>query len=200
MHCLVVLVGLCLLSSQVFANMSSRFVDSHNSRREKYHELADKKYVPVKHSVELEKQSKKIADFLVNRSPACVMQHCKFLPEETRDRLGVNCNYGENLFVRYGIAKPTTENVLAAWVEEEEDLFNSPNATYQNAGHFSTVLWRATKYVGCHVSTSVESQCHIAVCTYAKPGNCGEDKGERIFRLYADNSDCEPFCPPEGCF
>jgi hypothetical protein len=180
--------------------MKKHFIASHNKRREFYHEQANKTLVPLKHSVGLEKQSKKIAEFLAFRSPACVLQHCIFLPKTVQKRLKVDCSYGENLFVRYGGKKPNAEDALTAWVEKEEPFFLSVNASYKNAGHFSAVLWRPTKYVGCHLTTNAASSCHVTVCTYAKPGNCGSVQGERIFQLYEDDSECEPFCPPEGCF
>jgi len=40
---------------------------------------------------------------------------------------------------------------------------------------FFTRLWRPSKYLGCGESVKAYGggQCHIQVCRYAKPGNCG---------------------------
>ena len=202
MYRIAALLGLCLLATHATANFDAEFVTAHNSRRETYHEAAGKDYIPLKHSDGLEDRSRKMAQILAFSTPAvgCIMRHCRFLPEAQQEEIG--CEYGENLFLRLGGLQPTPEDAVRAWVDNEEADFLSDAATYKNAGHFTQALWRPTEYVGCHTVTNTvaAATCHVTVCSYAKPGNCGDVKGERIFGLYDDDSECEPKCPPEGCF
>jgi pathogenesis-related protein 1 len=78
--------------------------------------------------------------------------------------------YGENLFMGtagyYGVG-----DAVDAWVSEKKDYhgkaLNSSN--WHDAGHYTQVVWRNTKEVGC--AKKVCNGMVIVVCNYNPPGN-----------------------------
>jgi len=85
--------------------------------------------------------------------------------------------YGENL----AAGKLAPNDVLKMWVENEEST---------HGGHFTQVLWRMSKWLGCAQSKcSSGSYGVIHVCHYVRPGNCnGSD-------YMGTSSPCTPFEP-----
>jgi hypothetical protein len=81
---------------------------------------------------------------------------------------------GENLWAgTKGYFSP--EAMVDAWVREKRffkpGVFpnNSTTGTFEDVGHFTQIVWRATTEVGCaEASSSTED---ILVCRYADPGN-----------------------------
>ncbi|KAL3816418.1 hypothetical protein ACHAXA_007354 [Cyclostephanos tholiformis] len=92
---------------------------------------------------------------------------------------------GENLAYNLG-GSYDPEGVLVRWVEEEE------NIEYPANGHLTQVLWRATKYVGCHEATTLFNGqvCAMQVCRYKKPGNCAVDANNWLWYVLQDDSLC----------
>jgi hypothetical protein len=111
--------------------------------------------------------------------------------------------YGRNGYIRKGASSGLTpEKVIDIW--EKRKAYGYP----QNSA-LTQVIWRPTKYVGCYIAINEAKKCQAAICYYAKPGNCNMSGAEGTsvsqvqkwrLRTMADNSNCTPECPPEGCF
>ena len=95
-------------------------------------------------------------------------------------------DYGENLAWNGGEQHLDIENVMTRWVEAEGASWG---------GHFTRVLWKATKYVGCGRASNSEYGS-FQVCQYVTPGNCGSTSLENMM---ATTTGCLPECPPESC-
>ena len=74
------------------------------------------------------------------------------------------------------------ESMTAAWIREKKffrpGLFpnNSTTGRVEDVGHYTQVVWRDTREVGCAIATSHRED--ILVCRYAQAGNW---RGERPF-------------------
>jgi uncharacterized protein YkwD len=76
--------------------------------------------------------------------------------------------FGENLYeVVNGRATPA--EVLKAWVSEKADYRYDSNSCSARCGHYTQVIWRDTKEVGCGVAR--DAQREVWVCNYDPPGN-----------------------------
>ena len=78
--------------------------------------------------------------------------------------------YGENLFeMRNAESKPA--DVVQRWVEEKASFDYKTNKCRRGAmcGHYTQVVWRGTKEVGCAVARRANRE--IWVCEYDPPGN-----------------------------
>jgi len=159
------------------------WLDAHNSRRQRYHSLYRKSYVPLKWSSSLENSARGWANRLLG---SCSLQHAR------------NTGQGENL--AYTSWRASADQVLKMWVEDEDPAKTNGQYIWPNSGHFSQALWRGTKYLGCATATS--SRCSIHVCRYIALGNCGIRGNEWRWAdlVFADSSGCGPQCPTEGCF
>ena len=117
--------------------------------------------------------------------------------------------YGENVLGNSGrtgskwAEYKSADGYLHQFVEREEGW------PYPRNGHESTVVWRATQYVGCADATirwtaanGADRTCHRVVCRYARPGNCRGREPTFDWEKEAarDHTWCGPICPPEGCF
>ena len=139
-----------------------------------------KTYVPLKWSTTIANSAQAYANKLIAIS-GCVIQH-----GYQGDSYG-----GENLAANYGsgATAPTPDSVLTRWTENEASSVG---------GHFTQVIWRGTRYVGC--ATASKSGCFIQVCRYIAPGNCNLSTSSWQQTTLADSSPCGPQCPSEGCF
>lgn len=77
---------------------------------------------------------------------------------------------GQNLFVSYGQKEPPAF-VVGKWAEESKDYDErrfkcTPGEV---CGHFTQIIWRGTKEVGCGVAGGANGQ--FWVCYYSPPGN-----------------------------
>jgi uncharacterized protein YkwD len=126
-----------------------------------------KSYVPVKWSPTLARHAQDYANQLASQN--CNLIHSQGTGE------------GENLAAEWG-ANYTPDQVLNMWTEDEAS---------NRGGHFTQVLWRGTRYIGC---ASATSSCSVQVCRYVTPGNCGG------YDFLSDSSPCGAQCAPEGCF
>jgi hypothetical protein len=88
---------------------------------------------------------------------------------------------GENLFMgTKGYYGP--EAMVASWIEEKRHFRpgtfpdNGRTGSFEDVGHYTQVMWRATGRVGCAVIASADDD--VLVCRYAQAGNV---EGERPF-------------------
>jgi uncharacterized protein YkwD len=76
--------------------------------------------------------------------------------------------YGENMFKIIG--SPTSAaRVVRAWASEASDYDYSSNRCKRMCGHYTQLIWRDTKEVGCGVAR--RGRTEIWVCDYSPPGN-----------------------------
>ena len=82
---------------------------------------------------------------------------------------------GQNLFVSYGAARRPSF-VVGKWAEEskEYDERRFRCARGEVCGHFTQIIWRRTKEVGCAVASGENGE--FWVCFYSPPGNIIGDK------------------------
>jgi uncharacterized protein YkwD len=76
--------------------------------------------------------------------------------------------YGENLFEIEG-ARATPAEVVKNWVSEARDYDYRSNTCHGVCGHYTQVVWRNTKAVGCAVARNPGRE--VWVCNYDPPGN-----------------------------
>ncbi len=76
--------------------------------------------------------------------------------------------YGENLFaITGGGASP--EQVVEAWAVESRDYDFRSNTCRAKCGHYTQLVWRDTRQVGCAVARNFRRE--VWVCNYAPRGN-----------------------------
>jgi uncharacterized protein YkwD len=76
--------------------------------------------------------------------------------------------YGENLYeIRGTAASPA--RVVNAWAVEARDYDYSSNLCRGVCGHYTQIVWRDTKEVGCAVARGGGRE--VWVCDYDPPGN-----------------------------
>ncbi len=76
--------------------------------------------------------------------------------------------YGENLLEASGF-EPTPAQVVDAWASEAKDYQYSANSCSGVCGHYTQLVWRDTKIVGCAMVRDAKRE--IWVCNYAPYGN-----------------------------
>jgi len=77
--------------------------------------------------------------------------------------------YGENLFEIFG-APATPAQVTAKWADEAAHFnYKSNKCTGGACGHYTQMVWRDTKRMGCAVARAPGRE--IWVCEYDPPGN-----------------------------
>jgi pathogenesis-related protein 1 len=77
-------------------------------------------------------------------------------------------SYGENLFEITGAAATPAE-VVEDWASEARNYDYRNNSCSATCGHYTQVVWRDSKEVGCGVAQNQTRQ--IWVCEYDPPGN-----------------------------
>ncbi len=76
--------------------------------------------------------------------------------------------YGENLFaVIGGTASPA--EIVEEWASEEKNYDRRTNSCRGECGHYTQVVWRNTRELGCAVARRGNRE--ICVCEYDPPGN-----------------------------
>ena len=83
--------------------------------------------------------------------------------------------YGENLFTITGGAA-SARTAMRHWVSEEQDYDHRRNRCRGVCGHYTQIVWRNTKRVGCAVARGQGRE--VWVCNYDPPGNW---RGERPY-------------------
>ena len=79
-----------------------------------------------------------------------------------------NSPFGENLFEMDGGSASPAE-VVADWASEERDYDYGSNRCRRVCGHYTQIVWRDTKEVGCAMAHAGERE--VWVCEYDPPGN-----------------------------
>lgn len=81
----------------------------------------------------------------------------------------VGDRYGENLYeITGGIATP--QQVVAAWADEAQEYdLRTNSCSGAMCGHYTQIVWRTTRSVGCGVASGGTRQ--VWVCEYDPPGN-----------------------------
>ena len=79
-----------------------------------------------------------------------------------------NSTYGENLFEITGAASSPAQ-VVDAWAAESRDYNYASNRCRGVCGHYTQIVWRDTKAVGCAVARGKGRE--VWVCNYDPPGN-----------------------------
>ena len=107
-------------------------------------------------------------------------EHCRFEHNAGRGA------FGENLFASSEEAPPdVVEQALASWTAEKKDFDVAANRCAEGAvcGHYTQLVWRATRGVGCAVATCKtgspvpdDGAWTLVVCNYAPPGNIVGEK------------------------
>ncbi len=79
-----------------------------------------------------------------------------------------NPRYGENLFEISG-RSATAYDVVSAWTSEAKNYDYRNNTCSGTCGHYTQVIWRDTKLLGCGVARNRTRE--VWVCDYEPPGN-----------------------------
>jgi uncharacterized protein YkwD len=83
---------------------------------------------------------------------------------------------GENLAAIYG-GRTSATQLFSGWVDERAQFAGTPLdctdlAGLMKTGHYTQIIWKSTRRIGCAVAYAGDSQ--VLVCRYAPPGNiCG---------------------------
>ncbi len=81
---------------------------------------------------------------------------------------------GENLW-RGTRGFYTPEQMVGLWVDERKIFVNGPfprnatNGRWRDVGHYTQLIWKSTKQVGCAIAASADDE--ILVCRYLEGGN-----------------------------
>ena len=77
-------------------------------------------------------------------------------------------SYGENLYeIEGGISSPP--DVVADWAAEAGDYDYRSNSCRGTCGHYTQLVWRDTRQVGCAVARAARRE--VWACEYDPPGN-----------------------------
>ena len=152
---LVLILVACLpLTSRPQLSMAEDFVQTHNSYREQLGLPA------LAWSPQLAARAQQWAQYLIRTG--------SFGPR--RDGA-----FGENLYeISGGYSSPTA--VVAAWMSEGPNYNRHTNTCSARCGHFTQVMWRETRLVGCGMAR--DRRREVWVCNYDPHGNV---QGERPY-------------------
>ncbi len=79
-----------------------------------------------------------------------------------------NSPFGENLFEITGASASPAE-VVNDWAAESRNYQYRANACRGVCGHYTQIVWRDTKRVGC--AAARRGRAEVWVCSYDPPGN-----------------------------
>ncbi len=124
-------------------------LDAHNRWRE------DVGVSPLSWSEEAARQAQSWAERLASRG--CAMEH-----SQSRD-------FGEN--IAWGNTPGSPELVVELWAQERDDYDYATNTCTPGkmCGHYTQLVWRDTREVGCAVAACEGGE--VWVCNYTPPGN-----------------------------
>ncbi len=125
---------------------------------------------PLSYSTELEASAQAWANSL-KRTNHCQMRHSK-----------ADGKYGENLYWASAIMwsdghrelqKIAPESPVDSWGKEKADYDYTANKCKSGkvCGHYTQVVWKGTRRVGCAYAVCEDSQEQIWVCQYLPAGN-----------------------------
>mgnify|MGYP001201616395 FL=1 len=142
--------------SQSGLDRNARMLAAHNAER---HRL---RLEPLKWSNRLEREAKEWARHLSRKG---VLQHAD---------LDMRNGTGENLWMGTAGHWPV-ETMVAKFLEEKQHYkhahfpHNSKTGNWADVGHYTQIVWRETREVGCALATDLGSD--ILVCRYWPAGN-----------------------------
>ncbi|XP_062078600.1 pathogenesis-related protein PR-1-like [Humulus lupulus] len=130
---------------------SSRFLAAHNLAR------AEKGQLPLLWEAKLARHARRWAS---QRKADCALRHSSPI-----DGLGENIFWG-------GGSGWTPTDAVRLWAEEEKDYSykNNSCAHGQMCGHYTQIVWRSTRRVGC-ARVICDSGDTFMICNYDPPGN-----------------------------
>ena len=145
-------------------NQKSIIIDYHTIYRY-FHQVDE-----LTHSSELDEIAQKHSDFLSKNPDKFI------LPSKNTykgSKLGENKYLGE-LNIDFGY------KVLSAWYSESELYFSNPENKYF-APHFSQLVWKSSKLIGCGVSSNTTHG--FVVCNYFPAGNIVNEYDNNVFPM-----------------
>ncbi|KAB1208285.1 Basic form of pathogenesis-related protein 1 [Morella rubra] len=147
-------IGFTLTHVSVAQNTHQDFLDAHNAARDEVG------VGPLKWNHTLQAYAR---DYATKRINDCAMEHS----------MGP---YSENL--AGGIASTTAVEGVNLWVEEKKFFdYKSNSCVGGECRHYTQVIWRDTKYVGC-ARVYCKTGGIFIICDYDPPGN---NDGERPY-------------------
>lgn len=161
----ILIAGLVIPATHAADFDPAAFVAAHNKWR-----AADGVREKLSYSPSLAKSAQAWADKL-KRTNRCQMRH-----SEPDGKYGENLYWGGALQWSDGrkeLQKVTPEQVVDSWGSEKADYDYADNrcAPGRVCGHYTQVVWRDTKSVGCAVAVCEDSKQQIWVCQYQPAGN-----------------------------
>ncbi|CEF69906.1 CAP domain-containing protein [Strongyloides ratti] len=90
-----------------------------------------------------------------------------------------NGRYGENIY--WFSTKKGAGKAVKLWYSEVKHHNYSSNKMNGATGHFTQIVWKSTKYVGCGVAASKGNGVFV-VCQYYPPGNYDNKFLKNVFR------------------
>ena len=72
---------------------------------------------------------------------------------------------GQNLYAMYGSTKSNINNAINAWVDEKK-LIDNPNVTFNEIGHYLSIISPKFTQVGCGIAINPIQNCLVATCNY----------------------------------
>jgi len=142
-------------------DIDQRLLAAHNAERSRLG------IPPLKWSEKLARQSREWAEQLTHIDG---LEHSE--PTDYADPS--DGEEGENLW-RGSKGAYTPEQMVNLWIDERRIFINGPfprNSTtgqWRDVGHYTQVIWRSTKEVGCAIASSEEDD--VLVCRYLEGGN-----------------------------
>ncbi|KAJ8750799.1 hypothetical protein K2173_015980 [Erythroxylum novogranatense] len=132
-----------------YLSLANQYLAPHNAAR------AALRLGPLVWDTRLERYAEWYAD---NRREDCNLKHS-------------NGPYGENIFWGSGSGWSAAQAV-AEWVSERKwyDYYSNSCADTGDCGHYTQIVWRDTKRVGC-ASVTCDDGDTFTTCNYDPPGN-----------------------------
>ena len=158
----------------------------------------------------------------INKELETVAQsYSQYLSSIDAIKYSENEKYGENIYLINTNNKDINnigEKVSQKWYEEISNYdFINHNYNYNNINtpetrHFTQLIWKETKFIGCGASCNKNNNCFI-VCNYYPPGNnlnefknnvfplldiLNKEKKENIFNRYNEYDSNDEFIYANG--
>lgn len=168
------LVGLC--STIDLEDQRKKMLNYHNVYRS-MHKVGN-----VTRSSEIEIMAQNYSEFVVSHADY------NFLTGHSQNTYK-GSKLGENIFL--GKKEDSIcGNAIEAWYDESESYFKNQKQ-YELAEHFTQVVWKDTKLLGCGVSCNTDN-CFV-VCNYYPAGNVLNeyDKNVLLSKYHSDKNDDE---------
>ncbi|KAL5707217.1 hypothetical protein ACHQM5_025294 [Ranunculus cassubicifolius] len=90
--------------------------------------------------------------------------------------------YGENIYWGQGEGVVDATAAMKAWSDDEIEFYDYKSnmcAEGQQCGHYTQIVWRNTKQVGCGMAICTDAENKVFItCNYYPPGNY---EGERPY-------------------